>query len=218
MELPVRPLLIAVALLTAMVPAGAQIGRPRMSFGQPSAYASLGVGVTQPFAVNDGTTDSRWMFGDATQFAASLERAVGTDVSFGLRGTTARVPLSYTSGMSGVRTTTEADANVSQLFATLHVANGGQLHSVLELGAGATMYSSFSARGTGAKLPPAGADVDFSFAFGYGLGYSFNRSLTVDVVQDIATSLHQGTGLAAGESTSARLHATRIVARFALGG
>ena len=54
--------------------------------------------------------------------------------------------------------------------------------------------------------------------FGYGLGYSFSRNFQLDVVQDLATSLHQKTGLAAGDDSSARISVTRLVARFGFGG
>jgi hypothetical protein len=89
---------------------------------------------------------------------------------------------------------------------------------VLELGAGATIYSSFRERGTGTTLPPSKADLDFSFVFGYGIGYTFSRAFQIDVVQDLATSLHQKTGLSAGDNSSARISGTRLVARYGLGG
>lgn len=216
MLLTLRRLVVPVLFLAASTSAGAQIGRTRMRFGQPTAFASLGVGFQQSFSVNDGVTGSRWDFGDATQYVASLEKAFSNGASFGVRGTTARVPVGYTSLATGVRQ--DADANVSQLLATLHVENGTGLHSVLELSAGATGYSNFRSRPTDAKLPPDGMDVDFTYAFGYGLGYSFNRTMSVDVVQDVATAMHQNTGLPAGTETSSRLHVTRIMARFALGG
>jgi hypothetical protein len=135
-----------------------------------------------------------------------------------VRGTTARVPLRYTSvtggdGVFGV----DADGNVSQLLGSLHVTSGSQFHTVLELSAGATVYHNFSARGSDATVGPRSADTDFSFGFGYGVGYSVSPRFSVDVVQDQITTLHQKTGLSAGESTSSRLTTTRIVGRFGLG-
>ena len=127
-------------------------------------------------------------------------------------GTHARVPLFY----SGA-TATEADANVSQVLGVLHVASGREFHSVLELSAGATIFSNFRSRTTDQRLEPTSPDADFTFAFGYGFGYNFSPSFAIDIVQDVSTALHQKTGLSAGDGSSIRLHSTRLVARFGLG-
>jgi hypothetical protein len=210
----VRNLLITLLSLVATADAGAQIIRPRFQPGQPAAWVSAGASLEQGFSVVDGTTHARWDFGNATPYVASLEKTVSTGTTLGLRGATALTPLTYTSAS----TITDADARVSQLFATLHVANGQGVHSVLELSAGATVYSNFRARPTGTTLVPDKPVVDFAFAFGYGFGYSFSPAFSVDVVQDITTSLHQKTGLSASDDSSVRLHGTRLVARFGLGG
>jgi hypothetical protein len=184
-----------------------------MRFGEPSAWVSFGAALMNGFDVHDGTTNSLWQFGDATQYALSLEKPVGSGgVTLGVRGTHARVPLRY----SGT-TITDADANVSQVMAVLHVASGREFHSVLELSAGATIFSNFRSRTTDARLAPS-SDTDFAFGFAYGFGYNFSPSFAIDVVQDQSTSLHQKTGLAASESSSARFTSTRIIARFGLGG
>jgi len=168
--------------------------------------------------VNDGTTNSSWDFSDATQFTVALERNFGAGASLGVRGTTARVPLRYSSITGGdVLFGTDADASVSQLLGSLHVVGGSQFHTVLELSAGATFYYNFSARGSDASIGPRTADPDFSFGFGYGVGYNISPRFSVDVVQDQNTTLHQKSGLGAGQSTSARLTGTRIVGRFGLG-
>jgi hypothetical protein len=207
----VRRLLFAFVPFFVATQADAQIIRPGMRFGEPSAWVSLGVGLQNGFAVHDGTTGSTWQFSDATQFVASLEKTFTPGVTFGVRGTHARVPLLYNS--------TEADANVSQVMALVHVASGRGLHSVFELGAGATLFSNFRARVTDERLPPLSPDADFAFSYGYGFGYNFSPTFAIDVmIQDHSTALHQTTGLSAGESTSNSSTTTRIVARFGLGG
>jgi hypothetical protein len=194
--------------------AGAQIIRPGMRFGEPKAWVSLGVALANDFGVADGATNSVWRFGDATQYAASIEMPIsGSGLTFGVRGTHARVPLTYT----GSTTFTDADANVSQVMAVLHASSGREFHSVLELSLGTTIYSNFRSRTTDTRLEPS-SDADFAFAFGYGFGYNFSPTFAIDLVQDQSTSLHQKTGLAAGESSSARFTSTRIVARIGLGG
>jgi hypothetical protein len=213
-----RLLLLALATLTAPA-AGAQIiRRGGMPFQEPTTFVSFGVGLLQPWTVHDGSSNSQWEFSDATQFAVALEKNFGGGASFGVRGTTARVPLRYTSLIGGDAIYgADADGNVSQLLGSLHVTSGSQFHTVLELSAGATVYYNFSARGSDASIGPRGADTDFSFGFGYGVGYNISPRFSVDVVQDQITTLHQKTGLGAGESTSSRLTTTRIVGRLGLG-
>jgi hypothetical protein len=207
----VRRLFLTLLPLVIAADAGAQIIRPGMRFGEPNAWVSLGAGLQNGFDVHDGTTGSVWQFGDATQYVASIEKPMTAGVTLGVRGTHARAPLLY----NGI----DADGNVSQAMAVLHVASGREFHSVLELAAGATIFSNFRARGTDQRLAPSSPDADFAFAFGYGFGYNFSPSFAVDVmIQDLSTALHQKSGLSAGESTSNRTTSTRIVARFGLGG
>ena len=194
--------------------AGAQIIRPGMHFGEPNAWVSLGVALATTFDVVDGATGGTWQFGDATQYSASIEKPIaGSGLTFGVRGTHARVPLTYSVGSAF----TDADVNVSQVMAVLHAASGREFHSVLELSLGTTIYSNFRSRTTDTRLEPS-SDADFAFAFGYGFGYNFSPTFAIDIVQDQSTSLHQKTGLSAGQSSSARFTSTRIVARLGLGG
>ena len=208
-----RPLLVLLTFL-ASSNAGAQIIRPGYQLRAPAAWISLGAALQQSWSVTDGATGSRWEFSNATPYEASLEKTLSGGASFGVRGATATVPLRYV----GPAVTREADANVSQLFATLHVANGREFHTVLEISGGATVYSNFRARANGEKLGPDTADADFSFAFGYGFGYAFSPAFSIDVVQGVTTSLHQKTGLSAGDDSSVRIQGTRIVGRIGLGG
>lgn len=216
----VRRLLLAIIPAVLAAPdSGAQIIR-RGSLGAPppAAWVSAGIAQTGGWRVSDGTTGSEWDFGSATQYHVSLEKANG-GVSFGLRGTRALVPLRYTQYATGIdmnAITTDADANVSQVLANVHVASGRGFHSVLELDAGATIYSDFRARGSGDKLAPA-SDTDFSFAFGYGFGYGFSNRFGVEVVQERGVHLHQRTGLSANQDTNVPVNSTRIVGRLGLG-
>jgi hypothetical protein len=210
----VRRSFLALLPLLLAASADAQIIRGGLRLQEPAAWASLGVGLQSSFAVVDGTTGSGWEFGDGLQYVAGLEKTVSSGIMVGVRGTHARLPLRY----SSATTFTEADANVSQIVALVHVASGREFHSVLELSAGATLFSNFRSRSTDQRLEPMGVDADFAFGFGYGFGYNFTPRFAIDAVQEISTSLHQKTGLTAGESSSVRINSTRIVARFGLGG
>jgi hypothetical protein len=206
----VRRLLFALFPLLVAAESGAQVvRRGGLGGAPPTLWVSGGAALAEGWSVTDGTTGSRWDFGSSTQYQASLERMFN-GATFGLRGTYATVPLRYNS--------TDADADVSQLFLAVHVAPGRPgFHSVLELDGGATMYSNFRARATGAKLGPD-RDADFSFAFGYGFGYGFSNAFSVEVVRDLTMTMHQKTGLAASEDSMHRINSTRIVGRFGLGG
>jgi hypothetical protein len=198
--------------------AHAQIIRSgRLALREPQLWLSAGAALQQGWTVVDGTTSKRWEMSDATQFGGGIERSIRGGTTFGLRASTARVPLRYSPTPGTAGTTREADVNVSQGFALLRVSSGREFHTVLELGVGATVYSNFRERGTGVTLAPTRPDTDFTFAFGYGFGYSFSRAFQVDVVQDLATTLHQKTGLSAGDNSSARISSTRLIARYGLG-
>lgn len=212
-----RLLLLFVPSLFA-ASADAQIARrPSMWYTEPAAWLSFGAALSQGWTVHDGSTSSTWEFGSGTQYGASLEKALGGGTTIGIRGTTMRAPLRYTANPPNASAGSfDADANVSQLFASLHVASGREFHTVLELSVGGTLYSNFRARGTDTKLAPD-SDTDFSFGFGYGVGYNFSPTFAIDVVQELQTGVHQRTGLSAGEDASYRMNTTRLVARFGLG-
>lgn len=209
-----RRLPVVLLTLLATSHAGAQINRSRSQLKGPAEWISFGTTLQKPWTVTDGATGSRWEFGNSTPYEASLEKALSGGASFGVRGSTATVPLVYV----GPLATTDADANVSQLFGTLRMTSGSGAHTVIELSAGATIYSNFRSRTDGAKLGPDTPDADFSFALGYGVGYNLTPSFSIDVVQDVTTVMHQKTGLSAGDDSSARINGTRIVGRIGFGG
>jgi hypothetical protein len=212
---------LTLALLTGLVAlpptgVGAQIIRGgRLTLRDPQTWLSATVGWQEGWRVFDGRTASRWDIGDTQQFGASVERAVSHGITLGVRANTSQPSVNY-STTSGVPPTAQADTRITQALGVVHVTTGRDIRSVFELGLGATIYSDFRERGTGARLGPA-SDADFTFVFVYGLGYSFSRNFHVDVVQDLGTALHQKAGLSAGEDTSIRISSTRLVARLGLG-
>jgi hypothetical protein len=216
----VRRLTLVVLTFLVVLPLGdarAQIIRqPGPRLREPVNWASAGIGLQQGWTVFDGTTGSRWDIGDTQTYFLGAEHAVSGGVTAGVRASTASASLRYLQRGTGI--VTDADLRVSQLLGVVHITNGRPLHSVIELGAGATFYSDFKERGTGADLEPRATDTDFTFVLGYGIGYAFSRNFQLDVVQDLATALHQKTGLQAGDNSTARISVTRLVARVAIGG
>lgn len=204
-----RRYLLALVLLFIAGDAGAQINR-RGFLSQPTSYMSFGAALQDGFTVHDGSSD--WNFGESTQYTASLEKALAPGASLGIRGNMARVPLTVSGASTG-----DADALVSQILASLYLQSGGAIHTVLEGDIGATLYSSFQPRAGSLAVVPKGTDTDFAMTFGYGFGYSFSPRLSVDFVQTIGKSMHQKTGLPAGEDNSPNLHSSRLIVRFGLG-
>ena len=214
-----RRLSLALLSVLAAVPlegARAQIIRGgQFAVRDPQTWVSGFVGWQNGWRVFDGSTNSRWDFGDTQQYGLSIERTVRSGITVGVRAATSQPSMDFESTLA-TTPVRQADARVSQAFGVVHVTTGRDIRSVFELGLGSTIYSGMRERGSDAKLGPS-SDADFAFVFSYGLGYSFSRSFHVDVVQDIGTSLHQKTGLSAGEDTSIRISSTRLVARLGLG-
>lgn len=209
-----RRIAFALFALLAAAEAHAQIVRPRFQVSQPSMWVSASGALQNAFSVQDGATNSVWQFGSGYPLGVAVEKALTGGVTAGVRGSTGRIPLTYTSGQGSYT----ADARVSQVMGTVRLSSGSSFHSVFELSAGVTHFSEFRERNDGFALAPMSGDTDFSFSFGYGFGYSFNPRFAIDVVQDQTTAIHQKDGLAASDDSSNRFGMTRLIARIGLGG
>ena len=214
--------LIATSVLAAR--AEGQIIRNPPRVPEPRGWVSLGVGLLQPWRVRDGTTDSQWEFGNAVQYRVSLEAPMQYQTMLGLAVGFARVPLTYVPlqliSTSSCGASCDADATVTQLLATFHAGGGRStigLFQVIELGAGATLYSGFRQRATGDRLPPTTVDPDFTIGIGYGFGYTISPEMQVTLVQDFALTLHQRENLTGGDNTLSQQYVTRVGLRMGLG-
>ena len=217
--------LFTIVLALPSTGAGAQIIRGgRFGLRDPRTWVSATFGWQEGWTVIDGSTKSRWDLGDTQQYGGSIERAVAGGVTVGVRAVTSmpevrfedRNPPAF-SGVVPPTTVFPAETRVTQALGVVHVTTGRQLRSVFELGLGTTIYSPMRYQPTGETLGATRTDTDFAFSFTYGIGYSFSRTVQVDVVQDLGTSLHQKTGLEAGDDRSARIRSTRLVARYGFG-
>ena len=209
--------LLSVLIALPLQNGGAQIIRGgQFGLRDPQTWVSAGVGWQGGWTVVDGSTQTRWDLGDAQQYGLTIERAVNSGITLGVRAATSKPSVNF-QNTNAAPLTRQVDARVTQALGVVHVTTGRTIRSVFELGIGSTIYSGFRERGTNNRLGPA-TDSDFTFVFSYGLGYTFSRKFHVDVVQDLGTSLHQKTGLAAGDDTSTRISSTRLIARLGLGG
>lgn len=211
-----RTLRVTLALLmVSAVRMHAQIidSRP-VGGGEPIAWTSLSVGWLQHGGLCDPESNSCWGFGGGPQFRVTFDMPMGRGATIGLAGTTARIPLRYDGGLLGACNGCDADANVSQIFANLHIGGGTGLHQVIDLNAGMTLFSNFR-RTSGEKLDPSGIVSAFTFDVGYGFGYPLSPRFQIMLVQDWGLVIHKRM---AGQTTNtANQTTTRIGARYGLG-
>jgi len=153
--------------------AGAQIIRPQIH-RSPAAFASLGIGWLQQQGFCDKDTGDCWDFSNAPQWRATFELPLGySGASWGLAGTMSRVPLIYQgAGLLNSCARCDADANVSQIMGLLRLGGTQGFHQVIDLAAGATLFSNFRATdGTrlGSGKTTSRFTADLAYGFGYGL-------------------------------------------------
>ena len=179
----------------------------------PLAWTSLSIGwFTHSALCNpDG---SCWEFGGAPQFRATLEAPMGRGATIGVAATTSRIPLVFTGSLLGSCGRCDADANVSQAMATLHLGGSGRgFQQVMNAGAGVTFYSNFRST-DGARLTDKSTS-SFNFAIGYGFGYGVTDRFQVMLVQDYGLVIHKR--IPGDATNTANQSTTRIGARYGLG-
>lgn len=212
----VRRGLIVTVLLATAASAGAQIidgGRPGRRIGQATAWASLGIGWLRQQGLCDPGSNTCWEFGDAPQWRGSLEYPIGRGATIGGVATTARVPLVY--GSTGSCNGCDADANVSQYMGQLHLGGGTGIQQAIDLAAGATVFTNFRERATGARLAPAKAVTNFSFAVAYGFALPVSQNFHVTLSQEYGQIV--GKRMPGRSNNSAQQSTTRIGVRLGLG-
>lgn len=208
--------LLAAVLSLVTSSAQAQIIDSRVvGSGEPIAFTSLSIGWFTHSGLCDPDSDSCWDFGGAPQFRATLEMPMGRGASIGVAGTTSRVPLVYVGNVLSSCSRCDADANVSQIMAMLHMGGSGRgFQQVIDLSAGMTIFSNFQTL-DGSRLPPDKATTSFNFAVGYGFGYGLTDRLQIMLVQDYGLVIHKRVP---GDATNTANQATtRIGARYGLG-
>ena len=211
-----RRILFVGFLLALAQSAQAQIidrGGGGRSFGQPNAWASLGIGWLRQGGLCDPGSNSCWNFGDAVQWRASIEKPIGRGATIGGAATTARVPLLYQS--TGACNGCDADANVSQYLAQLHLGGGTGIQQAIDFTAGATVFSNFRDASTGTRLDPAKAVTNFSFSVAYGFAFPVRPNFHVTLSQEYGQII--GKRMSGVSSNSAQQNITRLGARVGLG-
>lgn len=199
----------------ALHPAGAQIIGPQIR-STPAAFASLGIGWLRQQGFCDKASGDCWAFGDAPQWRASLELPVGYGgTTFGVVGTTSRMPLIYRG--SGIGTSClgcDADANITQILGLLRLGGSEGFHQVIDVAAGATLFSNFRAT-DGTKIGPARTTSRFTFAIAYGFGYGLSPRSEIFLEQEYGLIILPR--VAGSNSNTAQQSTIRIGGRIGLG-
>jgi hypothetical protein len=217
-------------LMFASESLSAQIRRPRVyTTNDPDVWVSLGVGGFRGNGVNDGVTASTWDFGNATniQYRASLEKAMDNGASFGIAGSYARVPFTYSAdltrplpvGENGTRCLScNAHLDMTTLVLGFHSGSGIGFHQVVELNGGVAMYKNLKEDAGGAKLAPSKGNIDPLFSLAYGFGYGLNGRTTIDFIfADYTFAIHERKGLANGTSNTNSMPSLRAALRMGFG-
>lgn len=208
-------ILLALLVVTARS-ADSQVRRRTTVVNEPSMWVSLSAGVYGANGISDGETESTWDFGEGTnwQFRAAVEKALQNQFSLGGVLTYVDVPFVYTGPGCG---RCDAHLDLTSIGVSFHAGGGQGLHQVLEVSAGAAMYSNLKRDSDGAKLQPRDGNVDPFFTFGYGFGYTFNPTMQVSIVQDYGLVLHEREGLSNSQSNTLTQRTTRLNFRMGLG-
>ena len=204
---------VTLALLGVVHVADAQIIQS-VRRSTPLAWTSLSLGWLQTQSMYDASSNAGWNFASAPQWRATLEVPSGTGASFGVSGSMARVPLIY-SGNCSLLTNCDAHANISQIFGLVHLGGTVGFHQVIDIGAGATLFSNFREDGTGTRLGTGKTTSDFTFAIGYGFGYGFSPRTSMMVVQDYGLIIHRRQS--GSTNNTAQQAVTRLGIRVGLG-
>jgi hypothetical protein len=216
----VRKLFALVLVTAAAVPAQSQVRRRVPRVPEPSAWATLSIGLFNANDVSDGRTESVWDFGRASnpQYRVSLEKAISSTASVGGTASYVRAPFTYLGSSS--ESSCErcaAHLDIATLGASFHVGGGIGLHQVIEASAGALAYRNLKRDDTKEKLAPTGGNVDPYFTFAYGFGYTLNPSAQVSIVQEFGLAIHERTGLTSEDSNTLTQRTLRLNFRYGFG-
>ena len=184
-------------LIVSIAPrfAGAQIGRGRARYSpEPDYWVGLSYGFIDGVTIADGPTQSTWAFGYTSQIRATLEKTLQAGVTAGISAGFSNAPLDYsvdhpTPIGTGCLVDCPANANVSQYLAFIGTGSRPGFHGLFNVDAGATEFSHFRDRSTGAAIPPT-AQYDFTFGFGGGFGYGVSPTTDVYVTDGWNFVLH----------------------------
>lgn len=225
--------LAALGLVAATSPAGAQI-RGRRPIPQASTpwWFSGGIAALTLRPINDGTTHSKWNFGNDPlwQMRASLEKASDDYTTLGISAGYGRVDVqleTLTQGTpigappvdgAGSSCTSPCKSEVDLWTAQVQFRSGGGngFHSVFEAQGGVTAFRNLRRKDNKEAVGGKGTQADISGTLGAGFAYTISRGFAIAIVQDFGMGWHSKSNLPDGISRTWKSRTTRASLRFAL--
>lgn len=215
----------ALVLVATAHTAAAQV-RPLPEAGQaPVTWVSASGALLDVQSFYGGAAGEAWNWGSGVQLRGTIERALRRDMTVGVAGSFARLPL--TVGGGSCLSACEGDGTIWTAMGVLRLGGGGGIgfHSAFEASAGAAGFMNIP--GPGAEFGPGdsgSADGEAHnsvvpvVAAAYGVGYTLNPGLEISLVQEIGIFIYGTADGAPSNGTSTpRFNATRLTLRYALG-
>lgn len=225
----VAALVLAAAAHAAFAPTAAAQVRPLPDARQPAAtWVSASGALVDLQSFYGGANGEAWNWGSGVQLRGTIERALRRDMTVGLAGSIARLPLSVSGGTCASECT--GDGTVWTAMGVLRLGGGGGIgfHSAFEASAGAAGFTNLPEQsavfspldaGTGSTTRTAAHNsIVPVVAAAYGVGYTLNPGLEISLVQEIGIFIYGTADAAPSNGTSTpRFNATRLTLRYALG-
>lgn len=215
-----RSSITAVALLAApMHTIAAQVVPLPGDSPAPTIWVSASGALLNLQSFHGGAGGEGWNWGDAVQLRGGVERALRRDMSFGVTGSYARVPLTVTGGQCNG---CQGKATAWQGMATLRLGGGGGIgfHSVFEASAGAAGFTNFVRDGAAVlpgPLTTAHRSIVPAIGASYGVGYGLIPGLELSLVQEVGIFIYGPSESApSGASSTPRFQSTRLTLRYGL--
>lgn len=228
-SLPRCRALLAAVIACASTPCitHAQIRMPSVS---PSYgwWISGGASAMVLGQVNDGASNSTWLFGSdpRVNYRATLEKALDEFTTVGVVGGYGVTDVIIRSTLPGANAalpsacqgTCAATTEVWTGMAQFRSGGGTGFHTLFEASGGATTFRNFKVKSDTIAIAGIKSTFDLSGTIGAGFGYPLSRGMVVALVQDFGIGFHSKTNLPDGTSRTWRVRNTRASLRMKFGG
>ena len=221
---------------TATAPAlGAQLRGRTVGQRGAGVWVSAGGGSLAVTSINDGATQSRWLFSTDPlwQLRGTIEKGIDAVTTIGVAASVGRADLiverlaptppgtalvATTPVPSTCRVSCAARADLWSLMGQFRSGGGGGFHTTFEAAGGVLGVRNMRTRDSASVAigKPTGT-VDLTGVLGLGFALPLSRHFVLTLVQDFGLVVHSKTNLPDGSSRYARTRTTRAAIRIGLG-